>query len=150
MIALLFALAAQTAPAQTVQTPSAPMPAAPLTLAPIGRQQLPAKGCAAYLWSVADRQLVAMATAEPATLRVSIGGRTLDLVRSGGTGTGRLGFPDGLEYRGQGITARLSMDVVQQEGLSAGARVPTGSLQVDPPGGDGIVVPVAGLIGCAT
>lgn len=140
MIALLFALAAQAVPAS-------PSPAA--TLGPIGRQQLPAKGCAAYLWSVADRQMVAMATADPATLRVAIGGRTLDLARSGGTGAGRLGFADAIEYRGQGVTVRLSMDVVQQEGLTAGARVPTGSLQVDSPGSDGVVVPVAGLIGCA-
>lgn len=140
MIALSLALAAQ------VATPQA---GAATTLAPIGRQQLPAKGCAAYLWSVADRQLVAMATADPGTLRLSIGGRTVDLVRSGGAGTGRLGFADAIDYAGQGIAARLSMQVVLQEGLSAGARVPSGSLQVDAPGGDGVVVPVAGLIGCA-
>ena len=40
------------------------------------------------------------------------------------------------------------MEVVQQEGLTAGAKVPAGSLQIDRAGQDGIVVPVAGLIGC--
>lgn len=123
------------------------VPAVP-ALGAIGEQRLPAKGCAAYLWSTTDRQLVAMATAEPATIRVSIGGKTLDLARTGGDGAGKLGFPDALEYRGGDVTARLTMDIVQQEGLTNGAKVPTGSLQVDRTGQDGIVVPVAGLIGC--
>ncbi len=141
MIALLLAVAAQAA---------APSAAGPSLLGPIGRQQLPAKGCAAYLWSAADRQLVAMATADPATIRLAIGGRTLDLSRSAGNGAGKFGFADQAEYRGGDVTARLTMDVVQQEGLTAGAKVPTGSLQVDRAGQDGIVIPVAGLIGCGS
>ncbi len=136
MIALLLAIAAQAAPAPSI-------------LGPIGRQQLPAKGCAAYLWNAADRQLVAMATADPGTIRLSIAGKTIDLARTAGEEAGRLGFADRIEYRGTGIAARLTMEIVQQEGLTAGAKVPTGSLQVDRPGEDGLVVPVAGLIGCA-
>lgn len=147
MIALLLAVAAQAAPA----TGPGPAPSTPV-LGAIGRQQLPAKGCAAYLWSAADRQLVAMATADPATIRIAIGGKTIDLARNAGTGTGVgqgvLGFAAAAEYRRDDLTARLTMDVVQQDGLTAGAKVPTGSLQVDRPGQDGIVVPVAGLIGC--
>ena len=135
MIALLLAVAAQAAPAAPV-------------LGAIGRQQLPDKGCAAHLWSATDRQLVAMATADPATIRIAIGGRTIDLARSAGDGPGKLGFADAAEYRRDDITARLTMDIVQQEGLTAGAKVPTGSLQIDRSGQDGIVVPVAGLIGC--
>ncbi|MCP3734555.1 hypothetical protein M9979_06665 [Sphingomonas sp. RP10(2022)] len=135
MIALLLAVAAQAA---------APAP----LLGPIGQQRLPAKGCAAYLWNAADRQLVAMAVADPATIRVAIGGRTVDLALATGSGPAKLGFADSAEYRGDGITARLTMEVVQQEQLIAGARVPSGSLQIDRPGQDGVVVPVAGLIGC--
>lgn len=145
MIATLLALAAQAA-APAAQTPAAGVPS---LLGPIGRQALPAKGCAAYLWSTADRQLVAMASADPATLRVSIGGRTVDLARTGVSGATALGLAAITDYRGEGLTARLTMEVVQQEGLTAGARVPGGSLQIDRPGADGVVVPVAGLIGCA-
>jgi len=143
MIALLLAIAAQ-----------AVSPSAPSALGAIGQQKLPAKGCAAYLWSAVDRQLVAMASADPAMLRVSLDGRIVDLARSaqgGADGNGaKLGFADGADYRGKDVTARLTMDIVQQDGLTAGAKVPQGSLQVDRPGQDGIVVPVAGLIGCRT
>jgi hypothetical protein len=139
MIALLLVVAAQAAPA--------PPPAA-LGLGAIGTQALPARGCAAYLWSATDRQLVAMAVADPATIRVSIGGKTVDLARSAATGEGKLGFPDSAEYRRDDLTARLTMDIVQQDGLTAGARVPTGSLQIDRAGQDGVVVPLAGMIGC--
>jgi hypothetical protein len=138
MIALLLAMAAQTA--------AAPAPAS--VLGPIGQQRLPEKGCAAYLWNPADRQLVAMAVAEPGLLRVSIGGKTLDLARTGGSGTGKLGFADAIDYRGKDISVRLAMEIVQQDGLTAGARVPEGSLQIERPGQDIVAVPVAGLIGC--
>ena len=145
MIAPLLALALQAA------APAAPpivSAAAPL-LGPIGQQALPAKGCAAYLWSTADRQLVAMASVDRGTLRVSVGGKTIDLARSAVSGTAPLGFAASTEYRGEGMSARLTMAVVQQEGLTAGARVPSGALHIDRPGADGVVVPVAGLIGCA-
>lgn len=135
MIALFLAVAAQAA-------------AAPPVLGPIGRQELPAKGCAAYLWSATDRQLVAMATADPATLRLSLDGKTIDLARVAVEGQGRLGFPASADYRAGAVTAHLTLEVVQQEGLTAGARVPSGSLQIDRPGEDGVVVPVAGLVGC--
>ncbi|MGP7796129.1 hypothetical protein [Sphingomonas sp. CLY1604] len=135
MIALLLAVAAQAAAVSPV-------------LGPIGRQELPAKGCAAYLWSAADRQLVAMATADPGTLRLSLGGKTVDLARVAIEGPARLGFPASADYRGGAVSAHLTLEVMQQEGLTAGARVPSGALQIDRPGEDGIVVPVAGLVGC--
>ena len=145
MIAPLLALALQAA---APAVPPIVSGASPL-LGPIGQQALPTKGCAAYLWSTADRQLVAMASVDRATLRVSVGGKTIDLARSSVSGTAPLGFAASTEYRGEGMSARLTMDVVQQEGLTAGARVPSGALQIDRPGADGVVVPVAGLIGCA-
>lgn len=138
MIVLLLALA--------TQTPAAP--GVPAVLGPIGQQQLPARGCAAYLWNPADRQLVAMAVADPATLRVSLGGKTIDLARSGGEKPGTLGFGDAAEYRRDEIALRLTLEIVPQDGLTAGARVPSGSLQVERPGQDVVVIPVAGLIGC--
>lgn len=137
MIALLLAAAVQSA-----------APAAPTGLGAIGQQHLPAKGCAAYLWNPADRQLVAMATADPATLRIAIGGKTIDLARSGGGAAATLGFPEAADYVGGDLHVRLAMTIVQQDGLTAGARVPQASLQVERPGQDVLVLPVAGLVGC--
>ena len=153
MIVLLLAALVQAATSVQTAPPAAASPAtspATVVLGAIGEQRLPDKGCAAYLWSVTDRRLVAMATAEPASIRVAIAGRTLDLTRSGGEGAGKFGFAGSAEYRGGDVTVRLTMDIVEQDGLTGGAKVPSGSLQVDRAGQDGVVVPVAGLIGCRT
>lgn len=121
-----------------------------LPLGPIGKQALPAKGCAAYLWSAGtENALVAMAVAEPAQLRLAIDGKIADYARTAQSGGGGgYGFSAIGEYRGGDVTATLDMAVVPRAGLSNGAAVPEGTLRVDRPGKDSIVLPVAGLIGC--
>ena len=119
-----------------------------LPIGAIGPQSLPAKGCAAYLWSIADRQFVAMATADPGQLRLSIDGRTQDLGRTSQTGQGPTGLGGTAEYRGGDVVATLDMVVEAKESLSQGAQVRDGVLRIDRAGRDGIVVPVAGLVGC--
>lgn len=114
------------------------------------RQNLPPKGCAAYLWSVADRNLVAMASVDPAGLRVSIDGRIVDVARAGERGTGDYGFAGVTDYAGSGVTATLDMTIVRKADLAAGAAVPTGTLTIARAGRDSVVMPVAGLIGCAS
>ncbi len=56
------------------------------SLGALPQQSLPGKGCAAYLWSVADRRFVAMASAEPAFLRILLDGTTVDLPRASASG----------------------------------------------------------------
>lgn len=143
MIALLLALAAQ-----NVAAPTAPRSNVPL-IAPIGRQQLPARGCAAYLWSTTDRQLVAMAVADPGTIRLAVGGQPAVYQRTSEEGAGKLGFAGDSQYRGGDLTATLSMEIVLHEGLTAGGQVSSGTLRIDRTGGDSVVMPVVGLIGCA-
>ncbi|HVF95557.1 MAG TPA: hypothetical protein VM900_14695 [Sphingomonas sp.] len=142
MMSLLL-LVAQAAPAQPA------VPAPPVTLGPIGRQKLPAKGCAAFVWSVSDRTLVAMATAEPARLRLSVDGKTIDVAQVAQRGTGGLGFGGAADYAGGDVTATLEMTIVTRRELSKGAHVRDALLRVERRGGDVLVVPVAGLIGCA-
>ncbi|AXJ97097.1 MULTISPECIES: hypothetical protein [unclassified Sphingomonas] len=142
MIALLMPLALQA-------TTPAPTRPAPLSLGPIGQQALPAKGCAAYLWSIDDRQLVAMATAATGTLRIAPGGATIDLAKSGETGAGDFGFAASTTYAAGGVAATLDLTIRRQQALTAGARVETATLRIDRPGQDSLVVPLAGLIGCA-
>lgn len=118
-------------------------------LGPIGRQTLPPKGCAAYLWNNGPkRQLVAMATAEPGVIRLRLDGKTVDVARAGQEGAAGFGFAGVTEYRGADVTAVLDMTVQAREDLAAGAVVPVATLRVERPGRDVLVTPVAGLIGC--
>ncbi|TPG12805.1 hypothetical protein [Sphingomonas oligophenolica] len=142
IVILLAAMLAQTTPPVVANIP-------PL-LGAIGTQSLPKTGCAAFLWSTTDRALVAMAVADPAMLRLSIDGKTVDLARSAQQGAAGLGFGATTSYAADGITARLEMTIVPRENLALGAQVPEASLQVDRAGRDTIIAPVAGLVGCTT
>jgi hypothetical protein len=147
MIVLLLALAAADPP-----KPAAAPPASidGLPIAGLPRQSLPVQGCAAYLFSGGKtRALVAMASAEPATLRFSLDGTTADYARGTQTGTAGFGFAATTEYRGGDVTATLDLTLQSRRDLSQGAVVDSGTLRIDRPGKDTIVLPVAGLIGCA-
>lgn len=113
------------------------------------KQALPAKGCAAYLWSVADRRFVAMASAEPASLRLSLDGKVIDAARASQSGQGDYGFAGQMGYASGETVATLEMTITRRADLIAGAAVPSGTLTIVRGGGDSLVVPVAGLIGCA-
>ncbi|PAX06675.1 hypothetical protein [Sphingomonas lenta] len=118
-------------------------------LGPIGRQALPSKGCAAYLWNNGPkRQLVAMATAEPGVIRLHLDGKTVDVARAEARGAAGFGFAGTTEYRGPDVMAVLDMTVQTRGDLSGGAVVPAATLRVERPGRDVLVAPVAGLIGC--
>lgn len=157
MKALLFLapLVLAAAP-QATPTPAPPAAAAPassidgLPLGAIPKQELPTRGCAAYLWTASGtRALIAMAGADPARLRVSIGGTITDLERSGQFGAGGFGFSETSSYGGGGISAKLTMRIETRSSITGGGVVSDGILQLDRPGQDSVVVPVAGLIGCA-
>lgn len=133
--------------------PAQPPVASSIEGLPIGalpRQQLPARGCAAYLWSAGgSRALVAMASADPAQLRLSMAGVVTDLARSAQSGGGELGLSSATEYQGGGVTVTLDIQIVTRAAMTAGAQVPEGTMRIDRAGQDSFVVPVAGLIGCA-
>jgi hypothetical protein len=145
MIALLLALqaAVAAAPSSTPIPPTTPIPGA------LDRQALPERGCAAYLWSVADRTLVAVAGADPAQLRLALGGKPADLARVAQVGSGELGLGGTGDYRLGDVTARLEMTVTTRPDLTDGGAVPQGTLTIARGAADQVIVPVAGLIGCA-
>jgi hypothetical protein len=134
MIALLLALQA------------APAPSLPDALP---RQALPASGCAAFLWSRDDRRLVAMAIADPAGLRLSFGGKPADYPRTTQVGVGGFGFAGTTGYRLGATTATLDLTIAARGDLADGAAVPEATLTIARDGADTLVLPVAGLIGCA-
>ncbi len=116
------------------------------TLAP---QQLPKTGCAAFLWNVSTRELVAVAGAMPASLRVQLDGKPIDLTRTAATGETVLGLPASTTFANGGFGATLELNVVPDPALVGGARVPSGLLTIERAGQDQLLVPIAGLIGCA-
>ena len=142
---LLLAALAQAAPAATLAPSIDGLP-----IGAIPRQDLPARGCAAYLWTASGtRALVAMAQADPARLRLSIGGTIIDLERSGQVGSGGFGFAETNDYGSGSTAAKLTLKIETRGSITGGAVVPEGILQIDRTGEDSLVVPVAGMIGCA-
>lgn len=120
-----------------------------LPLAELPKQQLPAKGCAAFLWTASGtRTLVAMATADPAQLRLSLGGTITDLARASAQGDPSFGFARSADYGSGDVTVTLDMTVTARGDIKDGASVPEGTLRLDRKGQDGVVLPVVGLIGC--
>ena len=145
-MSILLFLAALTQAAAAAPTPSIDG----LPIGAIPRQDLPARGCAAYLWTATGtRALVAMAQADPARLRLSIGGTIIDLERSAQLGAGGFGFAETNDYGGGSTAAKLTLKIETRGSIVGGAMVPEGILQIDRAGQDSIVVPVAGMIGCA-
>ena len=138
----------------TAQAAPPPLNGSPLDGLPLGvlpKQELPAKGCAAFLWSATGtRTLVAMVTADPAMLRLSLGGTgtTTDLPRTAQHGDAGFGFSNSADFGSGDITATIDMMVTARGDIKNGASVPEGTLRLDRKGQDGVVLPVVGLIGC--
>ena len=117
-------------------------------LGAIGPQPLPPTGCAAFLWTRdATPQLVAMAA--PAALTVQLDGRVLTLPRVAAEGTEVRGLPATSRYGAGGVSATLALSVVERPDLADGALVPDATLTVAAAGGDTVVAPLGGMIGCA-
>jgi hypothetical protein len=144
LLLLTGGAAAQDAPAK----PATSIDGLPLGQLP--KQALPATGCAAYLWSDGTTHaLVAMASADPAQIRLSLDGTIADYPRVAQHGVGGLGFASTTSYRSGEVTATLQMTIVTQSSLTQGAVVRDAVLTLARTGHDTVVLPVGGLIGCA-
>lgn len=120
------------------------------TIAPLVRQMLPAKGCAAYLFTRGQTPaFVAMAGTDPASLRVMIGGVATDVPRTAQSGAGGFGFAGVTDYAADDVMAVLHMTIVTRDDLKDGAAVSDATLRIDRAGQDSVVVPVAGIVACA-
>lgn len=139
MIALILALA--------IADPAG-IDGLPLTALP--PQSLPQQGCAAYLFSTGTaRSLLTVAQAAAGTLRLTLDGKTQDFARGLQSGPAGFGFARITEYRLGDVAITLDLTIEARRDLVQGAVIDSGTLRIDRPGQDGVVVPVAGLIGCA-
>lgn len=153
MIAFLIALAQVVASPPPASPLPAPPPAAAsidgLPIGPLPAQSLPARGCAAYLFSIGNtRALTAMVAADPAALRMTLDGRTIELARTGESGAVALGLSAESVFRTDDVTATVQLTIEPRPNLTEGAAVPSATLRVDRPGRDTVVLPLAGLVGC--
>ncbi|MEN2785217.1 hypothetical protein ACFOKI_13655 [Sphingomonas qilianensis] len=139
MLTLVMMLAQAASPA-TDASPIAPLPG----------QSLPIRGCAAFLFAPGDKPLfMAMASADPAQLRVALGGTVTDLPRAAQSGAGGFGFGGVTEYEAGGVKAVLDMTIETRADLKDGAAIKDATLRIERAGQDGVVVPLAGIVACA-
>lgn len=122
--------------------------AAPV-LGTLDRQALPVRGCAAYLWSRADRQFAAVAGSDPAILRLKVDGRVVEMARVAQAGQAGLGLPVQGTYEAAGLSATVTMTIAPRDDLTRGAIVPEATLTLRRAGADELIQPLAGLVGCA-
>lgn len=152
ILALLLAMAQATPSPAPAPVPSSAPPSSSIDGLPLGtlpRQSLPAAGCAAYLFTTGEtRALAVMATADPGMLRLSLDGRVTDLARAEASGAAKLGLTQQSVFRSATATATLDLTIESRQNLMAGAMVPRATLQLDRPGQDTLVIPLAGLVGC--
>ena len=152
-IVLPLLLIANSAPAAQKSAP--PPPAAPqrsvdgLPIGEIPKQTLPAKGCAAFLWSAAGTPRPGR-DGDGRSRAASRVARRYDHGSAShrAAGPGGFGFSGVTEYRGGAVTAVLDMTITIRNDLKDGASVPQATLRIDREGQDSVVLPVAGLIGC--
>lgn len=148
--ALLFALLLAPAPVFAADPPP-PTSIDGYPIAGIGRQSLPAKGCAAYLFTTGEtRTLVAMAGAQAGTLRLALDGQVRDYARAAQEPATDLGFADQTRYALGGTSATLTMTITRRADLAQGAIVSDATLLIERDGKDGIILPLAGMVGCAS
>jgi len=161
---LPLALLLMAAPAAGQDAPSKGLPVSPpapqvidplssvdgLPISALPPQHLPAKGCAAFLWTrTPSMALVAMATTDPASLRLTIDGKAVDLPISAQNGIGGLGYSQITEYKGSGATATLQATVKTDASAPKSGSIADATLRIDRTGQASVIIPVAGAIGCA-
>jgi hypothetical protein len=141
MLAALLLAAVQAAPAP------AP-PASPLPFDELPPQTLAPQSCAMFLWDRASRRRIVMATAVPPALRVTIAGKPLVLAPAQpATGATVMGFAPHASFGDAALLVTLDLAIIASEG--GGAVIRDGIVTVARAGGDTVVAPVAGLIGCS-
>ncbi len=148
MTSLLFALMLAAAPQAATPPPRA---IDGLPIGGIPKQELPAQGCATFLWTATQsRILVAMMTTDPARIRFAPDGRLVDLVRIGQQGPGDFGFLSHSDYAGGALKVSVDMEIETRGDLVQGGIARNATLRIDREGADTVIVPVVGIIGCAS
>lgn len=113
------------------------------------RQDLGTGQCALFIWKAGNEaRLVLMARTDPQVARISLKGRPIDLARSDAPADPSGATFADAHYANGGVKVALAVTLEQRSALQGGAVVTGGILQLDLPGGESFVMPVAGLLAC--
>lgn len=131
---------------------SSPSPVADaLPLGALPKQDLKPGECAIFLWKAGQgARLLLAARANPPQARVLLDGKMVDLPRLPPTGAAVpiQGQDPHARYGNGRVTLRLDLVIEERAGLTRGALIPSGSLAFNRQGGEEIIVPVRGMLGC--
>lgn len=111
------------------------------------RQRLDPGQCSLYLWSPGPPPRLVMA-ADATSARIVHRGRVVDLPLTRADGVAVLGLSSASAYGDAGVSLAVDVAIEPRPNLTAGALVPSGSLTVTEAGGDAVVLPVSGMVGC--
>jgi hypothetical protein len=121
-----------------------------LVLAELPPQRVEKGACAMVLWERGSRRRIAFWPAAGAlTLGLESGPVRLAPVPGSGSGAPVLGLLPKAGFGGEGLAAVIEVEVTTSEATPRSAAVPDGVLRLTGPGGEEMLVPVAGVIGCA-
>lgn len=144
---ILLALAFAQAAAAPAVPPAIDDPALPLRILP--PQELPATGCALFLWQQGpERRLLMMARTDNGTARVALETGPLDLRATAAGGPIVLGFAQSARFSDGRTTLDWGLAIEQRADIADGGVVSGGMLTVTRAGHDQAVIPVTGIVGC--
>jgi hypothetical protein len=110
-----------------------------LGLTELPTQKLVPGRCVTFLWTRTETPVrLAMVDEGAQTIRLNKGRQMVDIAKAG---PGR--------YGGHGYDITLSLDYVDRRGLANGSVVETGSMRIETPGQDALVLPVGGMRACS-
>lgn len=113
--------------------------AAAFGLTELPQQRLDVGQCLTFLWTRTEPTVrIAMIDEKAGTIRLMRNGQLADAPR---IAPGR--------YQLDALTVRLDLDLEQPGGLTDGSIIRQGSISLDQPGAESVVIPVGGIRGCA-
>jgi hypothetical protein len=115
----------------------------------LAQQQLAPGQCALFLWAkTSPARRILMATLNPASARVVMKGKTLDLPLTAWDGEQVMGLYEEQTFTGGGLTLTVRFRAEAPKGLIGGLVAREGSVEVKDAAGWETVVPAAGMIAC--
>ena len=121
----------------------------PSPLGTLPRQALDRGSCAAFLWEVTEPpRLVLMLRAGSGAARAMFSGAVRDLAQAAASGEAVRGIAPKARYGTDGSALDVDLVIEERSGLADGAVIPSGTVNMQRPGGDTVVMPVSGMIAC--